>query len=91
LSGGGGVGGGIGGGVDPVMSSMNVAGQAQQQQQHHHQSAAAAAAVNQQPYPVLPPGYSYYYPNTGIVPMGSYYTQMIPMGGMVGSTSYYHS
>lgn len=56
-------------------------GTQQQQQQSYlnpatmHPAAAAAA------------GYSYYYPSAGILPVGSYYTPMIQMGGLVSTTS----
>ena len=47
------------------------------------QQQPATGAASQ--YPALPPGYGYYYPagTPSMMPMGSYYTPIIPMSGMV--------
>jgi len=60
-------------------------GGTQQQQQSYLNPAAMHPAA------AAPAGYSYYYPSPSIVPVGSYYTPMIQMGGLVGTDRFCNS
>jgi len=60
-----------------------------QQQQQQQQSYLNPAAAMHPAAAAAPAGYSYYYPSAaGILPVGSYYTPMIQMGGLVGAVVY---
>jgi len=64
-------------------------GGTQQQQQQQQQSYLNPAAAMHPAAAAAPAGYSYYYPSAaGILPVGSYYTPMIQMGGLVGAVVY---